>query len=101
MYTHFTSPIRRYADLMVHRLLTICLKEKGKTHELIKSIDYAQFAEDCSTKSLNAKKASKDCIRLFHCYLLKKDGPRVYDAIIWDIENYSIHIYIEELHIDR
>lgn len=71
MYTHFTSPIRRYADLLVHRLLTISLKEQSKTREVLESTDYAKLAEDCSEKSYNARRAGKECQRLFHCLHLK------------------------------
>mmetsp|Transcript_3226 Transcript_3226/g.3159 ORF Transcript_3226/g.3159 Transcript_3226/m.3159 type:complete len:126 (+) Transcript_3226:619-996(+) len=72
LYTHFTSPIRRYADLLVHRLITLSLEHKEKTRELIGGMDYSEYAEMCSEKSLNAKKASQQCTRLFHCMLLKK-----------------------------
>jgi len=61
IYTHFTSPIRRYADLLVHRLLTISLKEQHKTRDMIEGIDYAGFAELCSEKSYNARRAGKEC----------------------------------------
>ena len=73
-------------DLLVHRLLTICLKHKEETRALIEQIDYAQYAEMCSEKSLNARKAGKDCQRLFHCLLLKAEGPRVYDALVFDVD---------------
>ena len=99
MYTHFTSPIRRYADLLVHRLLTISLKEQEKTRELIEGIDYAGYAELCSEKSYNARKASKDCQRLFHCLLLKEEGPRVYECLVFDVEAMSISVYIQEINI--
>lgn len=64
LYTHFTSPIRRYADLLVHRLLTLTLKHKEKTRSMIDDIDYTDYAELCTDKTLNAKKASSLCTRV-------------------------------------
>ena len=61
IYTHFTSPIRRYADLLVHRLITICLKEKENARSKMDGIDFAEYAEEISNKCFSARKASKDC----------------------------------------
>lgn len=71
LYTHFTSPIRRYADLLVHRLITLSLEHKENTVNVIGGIDYTRLALDCSEKSLNAKRGGLQCVRLFHCLLLK------------------------------
>jgi DIS3-like exonuclease 2 len=86
LYTHFTSPIRRYADLLVHRLLTISLKEGTKTRDLIGGIDYKHYAELCSEKSYNARRAGKECQKLFHCLLLKQQGPRAFTSLVFDVD---------------
>ena len=99
IYTHFTSPIRRYADLLVHRLLTITLKEKENTRDKIDGLDYSELTEIISDKSYNARKASKECTTLFHCLLLKEHGQRVYDCVIFDVEPTHLMIYIEEMNI--
>lgn len=64
LYTHFTSPIRRYADLLVHRLITLTLQHQDATRNLIELMDYSNYAEMCSEKSLNAKRASQACSRV-------------------------------------
>lgn len=69
LYTHFTSPIRRYADLLVHRLVTLSLTHGDKTRDLIQQMDYSNYAEMCSEKCLAAKKASQACTRVSIYYI--------------------------------
>lgn len=54
-YTHFTSPIRRYADVCVHRLLLAALTGSGKG--LWSKSAISQISKDCNTKKTNARKA--------------------------------------------
>ena len=64
LYTHFTSPIRRYADLLVHRLVTLSIKHGEETRDQIELMDYSNYADMCSEKSLNAKRSSTQCTRV-------------------------------------
>jgi exoribonuclease R len=79
--------------------LTISLKEKEHTREKLDGLDYSEYAEEISEKSYSARKASKDCVALFHCLLLKEHGQRVYESLIFNIENDKIGIYIDELNM--
>jgi exoribonuclease R len=75
------------------------LKEKENTRAKIDGIDYSDYASVISEKSFNARKASKDCVNLFHCLLIKEHGKRVYDALIFDVDSNLISVYIDELNM--
>ncbi|XP_071870532.1 DIS3-like exonuclease 2 isoform X1 [Bombus fervidus] len=92
LYTHFTSPIRRYSDCVVHRLLYSTLRNvdmpKEWTEKLCKSI-----ATNCNIKKYNAKLAQERSNELYFTYLIDLKGPIVTLGIVLSVhENFIIII---------
>ena len=75
------------------------MKERENTRDKIDGIDYSEYAETITEKSINARKASRECQTLFHCFLLKEHGPKVFDCLIYDLDSNNLNIYLEELNL--
>jgi ribonuclease R len=63
-YTHFTSPIRRYADLIVHRVLSEILKNNTENELLYSNEQLAEISAHISRTERNAMKAERDVMRI-------------------------------------
>jgi len=92
-YTHFTSPIRRYADLVVHRVLFD--NEKTTAHTL-KPV--AQHLSETERNSSDAERDSKD-VKMF-AFLrqqLKSGRPEIYPALVIDLRNFGFFVDVSAL----
>jgi ribonuclease R len=96
-YTHFTSPIRRYADLIVHRVLSdVCgyTKPKGR-------IPFGEIARHISTTERNAAEAEREAVRLkkfefFRQQLTKKTGA-TFKAVVLEVRNFGMFIELPDV----
>ena len=72
-YTHFTSPIRRYADVMVHRLLQASLEGEESVDGVgYDVVEVGRICDNCNERKLASKKAQERSDRVFLCLYLKK-----------------------------
>lgn len=91
-YTHFTSPIRRYPDLMVHRLLTRYLKG-GRT---VQQAKYEDMCEHCSAMEQTAASAERSSIKYKQVEFMSEHLGEVYDGTISGITEWGLYVEINE-----
>ncbi len=109
-YSHFTSPIRRYPDLLVHR----AIKSLIETHNgEVKISDDPVFTEypysydqlvnlskECSIKERIAEKAERDALSYLKCSFASDNLGKPFNGQITGVTNFGIFIHLKELNIE-
>ena len=95
-YTHFTSPIRRFPDTMVHRLLTK-YQDGGRSANQEK---YEELCEHCSDMEQTAQQAERDSIKYKMVEFMADKIGNEYDAHISGIQSYGIYCEVDENHCE-
>ena len=95
-YCHFTSPIRRYPDLCIHRIIKECLKtklSKARKEQLSDFVLDASFRSSETEK--NADEAERDVDDLFKAVYIKSHLGESFEGIISSVTNYGFYVELE------
>ena len=92
-YCHFTSPIRRYPDLAIHRLIKMTLQGEmsGKKEEAYRR-KMPEMAQQCSKRERIAEDAERDTDMLKKVEFMKDKVGKIYEGIISGVTNWGIYV---------
>lgn len=109
-YTHFTSPIRRYPDLIVHRQIKTVLSGKwdkdlrntaagAKKAEKMET-ELEDIAHHCSVTERRADDATRDVIMALKCQYIKQHIGEVFDGVISGVTRFGLFVELIDYYVD-
>jgi len=108
-YSHFTSPIRRYPDLIVHRTIKKLIEANNGSISNNDNINpkkpyskdnLEKLARECSTKERNAEKAERDALNHLKCEFAHENIGNSFNGQITGVANFGLFIHLLEVNIE-
>ncbi|UUY09983.1 ribonuclease R [Pseudomonas sp. J452] len=114
-YTHFTSPIRRYPDLLVHRAIRSVVRSKLDTPHVRRagatSMPRAriypydepaleQFGEQCSMTERRADEATRDVVNWLKCEFMKDRVGETFEGVITAVTGFGLFVELKDIYVE-
>ncbi len=99
-YAHFTSPIRRYPDLLVHRAIRHVLgggKAKDFTYS---NPDMVSLGEQCSMTERRADEATRDAVEWLKCEFMSDKVGETFDGIVTAVTSFGLFVELREVYVE-
>jgi len=94
-YTHFTSPIRRYPDLLIHRAIKAVLKG-----EKYKAGDWHALGQHCSITERRADDATRDVQAWLKCYYMQDKLGEEFDGTVAGVTSFGLFVALDGVYVE-
>ena len=94
-YVHFTSPIRRYPDLLVHRAIKACLERRR-----YEGVDWEALGLHCSDTERRADEASRDVENWLKCFYMKEHVGGVFEGAVTGVTAFGLFVTLDDYFVD-
>jgi ribonuclease R len=99
-YAHFTSPIRRYPDLLVHRAIHHSLKGGAAAQYRYDNATMQALGEDCSRTERRADEATRDAVAWLKCDYMRDKVGEVYTGVISGVTGFGLFVTLREVYVE-
>ncbi|MDH3738856.1 MAG: RNB domain-containing ribonuclease, partial [Alphaproteobacteria bacterium] len=99
-YTHFTSPIRRYPDLVVHRVIKLLNAEDQAPAGEADELALMHVAEHCSMTERRADDATRNVVQWLKAEFMQDHIGAEYWGIITGVTNFGVFVELEEMYVE-
>ena len=99
-YAHFTSPIRRYPDLLVHRAIKHVLSGRKPGSFAYANKDMVRLGRHCSMTERRADDATRDAIAWLKCEFMQSRVGEEFDGVITGVSNFGVFVQLEDVFVE-
>jgi len=94
-YAHFTSPIRRYPDLLIHRAIKATLEKKK-----MPASNWHILGQHCSMTERRADDATRDVSAWLKCYYMQDKIGEIYEGTVAGVTSFGLFVSIDDIYIE-
>ncbi len=100
IYAHFTSPIRRYPDLMVHRGIVHIIESNVAATFSYSPQQVLELAEHCSMTERRAEEASRDAAQRLKCAFMEDKVGETFSGMVSSVTSFGLFVVLDDIFIE-